>query len=110
MERIDDNRFLLFIGPKMKNKSETPINDEITKIVLLVLSESTKGVSNYDKINETPKFIDGLNDDGEPIHYYGYHLTECGEWSTCVDYLLKNNGWVYEKVCFDELSNLHQTL
>lgn len=98
MHRIDNSKFLLYIEPKAEQKSIEPINDKITKTVEFSLKNAKKGVSNYSNINEEERFIIGLNDDGEPVHYYGFHVTDCGEWSSNVDYLL-GNGMITNSLC-----------
>jgi len=98
MHRVDNSRFLLFIEPKAEQKSKEPIDDEITKTVEICLKKGKTGVSNYGEIDKNEKFIDGLNEDGDPVHYFGFHVTDCGEWSTCVDYLL-GNGMITNSLC-----------
>jgi hypothetical protein len=83
MHRPDTSLFLLFIEPPKEEKSETPVMDELTRIMRLALSEARTGVSNYDKPGEPAGFC-------ECEGYRGYHRSDCGERSAPCDYLLKN--------------------
>jgi hypothetical protein len=83
MHRIDDSLFLLFIEPKKRRKRIFPKNDTISKIMKLALNNSISGTSNYEHLNETPRFSQGRG-------YKGYHVTECGIRSYGADFLLEN--------------------
>ncbi len=83
MHRPDTSIFLLYIEPLKEEKSETPVCDELTRIMKLALSEARHGVSNYNKPNEHPVFH-------ECAGYRGYHSSDCGEKSDSCDFLLKN--------------------
>lgn len=60
-------KYLLYMEPKASEKLEDPIDDELTKLMEMALSKR--------------KII---------LSYKGRHTTECGEMSTCHDYLLEN--------------------
>jgi hypothetical protein len=83
MQRIDNTCFLLFIEPKKEEKLEIPLDDELSQIMKVALTEAKRGKSNYSKMNEMPYFF-------ECRGYKGYHGTDCGERSFPADYLLKN--------------------
>jgi hypothetical protein len=83
MHRIDNTCFLLFIEPKKEEKLETPLDDEISRIMKVALEEAKQGTSNYSRPNEMPYFF-------ESIGYKGYHSTDCGEKSYPADYMLEN--------------------
>lgn len=91
MHRIDNSRFLLYIEPPKTEKLEIPVIDETTEIMETVFKNAILGVGNYYEIDKPEIFQTGLNEDGHPIHYWGFHITDCGEWSSGVDYLLFNN-------------------
>lgn len=91
MHRIDNSRFLLYIEPLKTEKLETPVIDEITEIMENVFNNSIRGVANYNEIDKPELFQIGLNGDGQPIHYWGFHITDCDVCSTNIDYLLFNN-------------------
>ena len=97
MHRNDKSNFLLYIEPKVSDKLETPINDEVTLLMDTAFQEATKGCANY----SVPYYIDtSLNSiafrsgDG----YRGEHGTDCGESSDNHDYLLKN-GLIVNSLC-----------
>jgi hypothetical protein len=83
MHRIDNSCFLLFIEPPKKKKMKIPVNDEITRIMKLALSEAKTGMSNYSSPEAAPRFRSGPG-------YKGYHKTACGKRSIGYDYLLEN--------------------
>ncbi|MEI6436731.1 MAG: hypothetical protein WCP32_18050 [Bacteroidota bacterium] len=91
MHRPDTSLFLLFIEPPKEEKSETPLIDELTRIMRLALSEAKSGMSNYFEPNEEPEFY-------ECAGYKGYHRSDCGERSKSCDYLLKN-GMITNSLC-----------
>ena len=83
MHRIDNTYFLLFIEPKKEEKLEIPLDDELSQIMKVALTEAKRGMSNYSRLNEMPYFhvCNG---------YKGYHRTDCGERSYPADFLLEN--------------------
>jgi hypothetical protein len=83
MYRVDNSRFLLYIEPRKEEKSEFPLDDEISQIMIVALTEAKTGFANYAEINEPPRFVSGTG-------YKGYHITDCGKNSTGNDYLLGN--------------------
>jgi hypothetical protein len=98
MHREDNSKYLLFIEPEKSEKLETPIDDELVKLVEMALQKAEKGTSFYSKIDNkgdeytfthngqertVPSFIRGSG-------YKGTHVTECGERSNNCDYLLEN--------------------
>ena len=98
MIRSGNSRFLLFIEPAKEEKTTIPIEDEITGIVRIALSEARTGISNYNKPDEDPEFI-------ECNGYKGYHLTDCGERSAPYDFLLAN-GMITNSLCLFYLQYL----
>lgn len=91
MERIDNSKFLLYIEPNSKYKSEIPVNDELTGIMTLALSEAQFGCSNYNRVNAKETFMGKYG-------YKGIHITDCGKCSDNYDYLLKN-GMITNSLC-----------
>lgn len=91
MHRIDNSKFLLYIEPSKKDKLKEPINDELTEIMLKALIESSKGAANYSDLNKPEIFH-------PKSAYKRCHGTECGEFSTNQDYLLKN-GMITNSLC-----------
>jgi hypothetical protein len=91
MHRIDDSVFLLYIEPDKNEKSDVPVNDELTKIMEFALSKSIKGTSNYSDIKLEPNFRKGSG-------FKGFHRTDCGMISTNNDYLLEN-GMITNSLC-----------
>lgn len=91
MHREDNSRFLLYIEPKKEDKSQNPINDEITEIMELALSEAESGAASYSSLDTVEYFRSGSG-------FRGFHETECGERSSNKDYLLKN-GMITNSLC-----------
>ena len=91
MHREDNSRFLLYIEPKKEDKSEFPINDEITEIMDLALSEAESGTASYSSLDTVEYFRSGYG-------YRGTHHSDCGEKSSNKDYLLKN-GMITNSLC-----------
>ena len=91
MHRVDNSRFLLYIEPKKEDKSELPLNDELTEMIELALSDASCDAANYSSLDteETFNFNCG---------YRGVHRTECGKISINHDYLLKN-GMITNSLC-----------
>ena len=59
------------------------MDDELSGMMRIALSEAISGVSNYVEPGLPPAFY-------ECNGYKGYHRTDCGERSDCCDYLLEN--------------------
>ena len=91
MHRTDNSCFLLYIEPKKEEKSETPVDDEITMVMQVALSEAAHGTSNYYETDERPVFNKGSG-------YKGYHCTDCDTKSASCDYLLQN-GMITNSLC-----------
>ena len=91
MHREDNSRFLLYIEPKKEDKSQQPINDEITEIMELALKEAESGTGSYSSLDTVEYFRSG-------DAYLGFHSTDCGEISANNDYLLKN-GMITNSLC-----------
>ena len=91
MHREDNSRFLLYIEPMKEDKSENPVNDEITEIMELALSEAESGAASYSSLDTVEYFRSGHA-------YRGIHHTDCGEKSANRDYLLKN-GMITNSLC-----------
>ena len=68
---------LFFIEPKLEDKNENAIRDELTTMMILMLSESVKGT--YREYNKS--FREGGT-------YRGHHYAPDGEQSNNCDYLL----------------------
>jgi len=90
MNRIDNSEFLLYIEPRREDKSDNPINDEITEVMKLALSEAKIGTANYSAIRKDAHFSSG--------GWRGIHTCDCGERSDNHDYLLKN-GMIVNSLC-----------
>lgn len=71
--------YLLFIEPLEVQKSQTPIDDELTDMMRKALEKSTKGTYGGREY--------GFNASGG---YRGWHTTDCGVSSDNYDYLLEN--------------------
>lgn len=102
MCRVDNSRFLLYIEPRKEEKSEFPLDDEISQIMILALTEAKTGIANYAKINEPPRFVSGSG-------YKGYHVTDCGKNSTSNDYLL-GNGMITNSLAAFYLQNYRDSI
>lgn len=83
MHREDNSKFLLYIEPDATEKSESPIEDDLTKLVDFAMSRAKVGVSNYSSKNEPESFREGSG-------FKGKHSTACGKMSDNHDYLLEN--------------------
>ena len=83
MHRDDKSKFLLYIEPKKEEKLDTPIEDNLTKLMEMALSKSEEGTGSYSDISGEARFRSGSG-------YKGSHRTECGERSSNVDFLLEN--------------------
>lgn len=83
MNRNDKSKYLLYIEPDIKDKLETPIEDNITSLVEMALSKAEKGTARYSNLSDNGTFRGGCG-------YKGSHRTDCGVRSTNVDYLLEN--------------------
>lgn len=81
--RDDKSKFLLYIDPEPSDKLETPIDDEMTKVVEYALSRAQTGSANYSDKNGPERFRPGSG-------YKGCHGTRCGQRSSSHDYLLEN--------------------
>jgi len=86
MHRDDKSKYLLYIEPKKEDKLETPVDDNITKLMEMALSKSEEGTANYSDLDDMG---DGY-DWGYGSAYRGVHRTACGESSSNVDFLLEN--------------------
>ncbi len=91
MHRTDNSKFVLYIEPKKEQKSEQPINDEITEFMQMALDKSVDGIANYSSTDAEEKFTPNMS-------YKGFHVTECGKRSSSVDYLLPN-GMITNSLC-----------
>ncbi len=91
MHRIDNSKFLLYIEPNKEDKSEIPINDEITGLMAIAFMESKGGVANYSKLEEVENWKESMG-------YRGVHTTDCLKESDNRDYLLKN-GMITNSLC-----------
>lgn len=114
MIRTDSDIFLLYIEPKKEQKSATPVEDDLSRIVDLALSKATRGTSNYHRPSEPPKFKRGGG-------FMGTHKTECGQKSTNNDFLLENGmvtnslasyyvKWYRESIPATEMEKLKKLL
>ena len=83
MHREDNSNYLLFIEPSALDKLKEPINDELTDLIEMALSKAKLGTSRYSSLDDRGTFRQGSG-------FKGTHLTECGERSSNVDYLLEN--------------------
>jgi hypothetical protein len=83
MHRDDSSKFLLYIEPKKEEKLDTPIEDNLTKLMEMALSKAQKGTGSYSDTTGEARFRPGSG-------FKGSHRTECGERSSNVDFLLEN--------------------
>jgi hypothetical protein len=83
MHREDNSNYLLFIEPSISDKLKIPINDELTELMDMALSNSKYGSSRYSDLNDVGTFY-------ESDAWRGRHATQCGVDSTNKDYLLEN--------------------
>lgn len=98
MHRDDKSKYLLYIEPKKEDKLESPIDDNITKLMEMALSKSEEGTANYSSLEDMGDGYDweyGSVKKRIPSHrtgsaYKGVHRTACGESSSNVDFLLEN--------------------
>ncbi len=82
-EKLSNIVPLLYIEPTL-DKSTNPIDDELTQTMRRLLFECTT-VGAYNKERQT--FTVG-------VMYKGVHYCICGDTSTCMDYLFKNNDQI----------------
>jgi len=98
MHRNDKSKYLLYIEPSKEEKSEYPLEDNLTRLMELALSKSQKGTANYSDIKDMGDGYDWVYNGKTnriPSHrtgsgYKGTHRTDCGERSSNQDYLLEN--------------------
>jgi hypothetical protein len=83
MHREDDSKYLLFIEPKIEQKSKEPIDDQWTQMLSAECANAILGTSSYNDINDTGSFTPGNK-------YDGVHTTDCGEVGLNQDLLLSN--------------------
>ena len=82
MELLNVKNVLLFIEPKVDEKLEEPVEDGLSDILETLISNAKTGVIGLIE-NEEANFVENLMTKG-------IHVTECGEASSNVDYLLPN--------------------
>ncbi len=102
MKRDDNSKFLLYIEPENSEKSEQPIDDDLTKLIEFALNNSITGAANYSELN------------GEPLHrkeggWRGCHTVDCGKCSTNHDYLLEN-GLITNSLAVFYISNYRSSI
>lgn len=98
MHRDDQSKYLLYIEPKKEDKLDTPIEDNLTKLMEMALSKGKKGTANYSDLKDMGDGYDWVYNGKTnriPSHrtgsaYKGSHRTDCGERSSNVDFLLEN--------------------
>lgn len=83
MHREDKSNYLLFIEPKIEQKSVVPVNDELVKIMRIALNDAVKGSSSYSNLTDTGTFTIGNA-------YRGVHHNCDGVASDNQDYALGN--------------------
>ena len=89
MHREDTSLYLLYIEPKLEEKLQEPIEDELVQLMELALSKAKEGGSIYSN-KENNGLIDGKSAFRAGSAFRGSHRTECGERSSNCDYLLEN--------------------
>ena len=89
MHREDTSLYLLYIEPKLEDKLQEPIEDELVSLVEMALSKAKKGASFYNNKHNNG-LIDGRPAFSEGVAFKGVHRTLCGEISNNCDYLLEN--------------------
>lgn len=88
MHREDDSVFLLYIEPKIEEKSETPTFDHLNKILMVAIQDSIQGAASYSNTdpNVQPTFSRGTQ-------YRGVH--ECCDGAESANYdLYLPNGMI----------------
>jgi len=91
MHREDNSKYLLYIEPEAKDKSDFPVNDRLTELMRIALDNSKIGASSHFDKNCKGYFTTNSG-------FFGTHRTECGQWSTSRDYLL-GNGMITNSLC-----------
>lgn len=91
MRRDDDSRFLLYITPPKEEKLKKPIEDGWTELIENAFANSKNGIANYMGLNIPERFV-------EDKEWWYPHTTNCGEESSCQDYLLEN-GMMTNSLC-----------
>ena len=89
MHREDTSLYLLFIEPKLEDKLQEPIEDELVSLMEMALSKAKQGGTRYNDIYNNG-LIEGRSAFRENTAYKGVHRTHCGEISNNCDYLLEN--------------------
>ena len=103
MHREDNSKYLLYIEPPAIEKLDTPIDDDLTKMMEMALSKSKKGLAGYSDLSDMGDGYDlDFSDMGDGFTceripsfcegggYRGVHRTECGQNSSNTDLLLEN--------------------
>ena len=83
MHREDNSEFLLYVELDPSNKSQNPIEDDLTKVIDYALSVAKSGAANYSSKGESANFREGSG-------FRGTHTSPCGQRSDNHDYLLEN--------------------
>lgn len=84
MKRDDESSaFLLYMEPPASEKAKEPIEDELTALVDLAMSQAVGGASNYSAVGMEAMFHPGSG-------FRGIHRTDCGAVSDNKDYKLEN--------------------
>lgn len=86
MNRSDDSYFLLYIEPTRAQKSETPVDDHLTQVMMIALNLGKKGTADYFDV-ENPTLYPVFN---ENESWKRGHKTACGTSSDSHDYKLLN--------------------
>ena len=98
MHREDNSKYLLYIEPKVGDKLQEPINDELTQMMEKAITKAKTGAAHYSNLEDLGDGYD-WNYNGQikrvpsfrqSMGYKGTHRTECGERSSNCDYLLEN--------------------
>lgn len=96
MHREDDSCFVLYIEPKVEDKSKQPIDDELTRKVSEAFAAATEGAASYSDLKAG--FGDGRHFFSEGSGWRGFHQTPDNEAMSSHDYLLPN-GLITNSCC-----------
>lgn len=88
MHREDSSCFVLYIHPRVEDKSAEPVDDELTRKLGLAMQKAITGTAPYDNLKVG--FGHGRDFFSEGSGYRGFHLTPDHEVATSCDHLLPN--------------------
>lgn len=87
MHRTEKSKYLLYIEPKLDQKSEIPIDDHLTLGMEALLSSAKKGTANYSDLKDPGRFKIGGS-------WRGWHDNCDGKRSSSQDYLIADGRYI----------------